>query len=114
MINSIYVVKKKCIHAKCHIENTLKHITLMLQLASIQKENQRLRGEFERELTARQTLQLQMEGKEQMIASLRGTTTQNWARDPSPHRGMLIDTSNKVTTDIDFYMGAYLSPHFIF
>ena len=41
------------------------------QLSSVQKENLRLRGDLERELGSCQTLQLQLDSKDQLIASLR-------------------------------------------
>jgi len=37
----------------------------------LQKENVKIRADLERELTARQTLQLQVESKEQVINSLK-------------------------------------------
>ena len=46
-------------------------LVLCLQLSSLQKDNQRLRVDLEREITARQTLELQVESKEQTINSLK-------------------------------------------
>lgn len=41
------------------------------QLNSLQKDNQRLRSDLEREIGTRQTLELQIESKEQTINSLK-------------------------------------------
>ena len=42
-----------------------------LQLSSLQKDNHRLRSDLEREIATRQTLELQIESKEQTINSLK-------------------------------------------
>jgi uncharacterized protein YlxW (UPF0749 family) len=45
--------------------------SLSFQLGSLQKENQRLRNDLDREIHGRQTLELQVESKEQTINSLK-------------------------------------------
>lgn len=40
-------------------------------MSSLQKENQRLRNDLDREIHSRQTLELQIESKEQTINSLK-------------------------------------------
>lgn len=42
-----------------------------MQLSELQKENVRLRDELERENVARQTLQLQVESKDQLLSTMR-------------------------------------------
>ncbi len=42
-----------------------------LQLSDLQKENVRLREDLERENVARQTLQLQVESKDQLLSTMR-------------------------------------------
>jgi septal ring factor EnvC (AmiA/AmiB activator) len=44
---------------------------LYFQLNSLQKDNHRLRSDLEREIGTRQTLELQIESKEQTINSLK-------------------------------------------
>jgi len=46
-------------------------LVFFLQLNSLQKDNQRLRSDLEREIGTRQTLELQIESKEQTINSLK-------------------------------------------
>ena len=43
----------------------------LFQLSSLQKENHRIRNDLDREISARQTLELQVESKEQTISSLK-------------------------------------------
>ena len=43
----------------------------IFQLSELQRENVRLRAELEREVTERQTLQLQMESKDNLLSSFR-------------------------------------------
>ena len=75
-----------------------------LQLSVLQKENQRLRGEVEREMTARQTLSLQLEAKEQTNTTLRSqmdsrTHTPSIMRDSqSPLKSSHRDSPHKVPT----------------
>ena len=45
--------------------------SLLVQLSELQRENVRLRSELEREVTARQTLQLQVESKDNLLSSFR-------------------------------------------
>jgi len=46
-------------------------ILCRFQLNSLQKDNQRLRSDLEREISTRQTLELQIESKEQTVSSLK-------------------------------------------
>ena len=48
-----------------------------LQLSDLQRENVRLRAELEREITARQTLQLQVESKDNLLSSFRSQVDPN-------------------------------------
>ena len=43
----------------------------MLQLSSLQKDNSRLRSELEREMAMRQNLEMQLQTRDQTLASLR-------------------------------------------
>ena len=61
---------------------------IILQLTAFQKENLKMRCDLEREITARQTLQLQLESKEQLVGSLK---SQLEARSAS---GLLTATDN--------------------
>lgn len=73
----------------------------ILQLSNLQKENHRLRNDLDREISSRQTMELQVESKEQTISSLKSQL--------EAKRHLLIENSSPLK-DFDKPVSRHCSP----
>lgn len=73
----------------------------IFQLSNLQKENHRLRNDLDREISSRQTMELQVESKEQTISSLKSQL--------EAKRHLLIENSSPLK-DFDKPVSRHCSP----